>query len=313
MKRLLPALLACALLPGSASGRAGGGTIWAFVSVSDGNRLAVVNVDGERVVGTIRLPRGSREIAATIDGHRVLAVSASSRTVTEADGVSRAVTRVFRGFGRPAVVVLADDPRYAYLADEARGLLDVLDLARGGVSRRLHVGPRPTRLALGNGRLWVAHARSGELTVVDVSNAARPRVVDHADAGRPVSDLATTEGGLSIVVAFRDSPLLGRIEAVSARLVERRSIGTIVGRIALDPLRRLWAVPPRGGRATVLSQRLRRLGYAAVPGNPTALVAVGGFMALAARGRLVLIAVGTPSRRTIPVGRGTGGVAFAIR
>jgi len=320
VRRLVPVVLAFAFLPAGAGAQSDGGTIWAFVSVADGTRVAVVNVAGERVVGSVSVPPGSREVAATLDGRRVLAVSPSSRTVTQFDGVARTVTRTFHGFGRPTAIVLAPagsigftHSRFAYVTDEARGLLDVLDLTRGVVAARVDVGPRPTRVVLVNGHLWVAHRESTRLTVLDASTAAHPVVVDHANAGGPVSDLIGSGDELSIVVSYRNSRLLGRIGSVSARLVERRSSGTIVRQIALDPLRRLWVVPARGGRATILSLRLRRLGHVTVPASPTALVSVGGFMALAGRGQLVLIAVGTPSRRAIPVGAGTGGVAFAIR
>ena len=311
MKRLAPVVLALALVPAGAGATSGGGTVWAFVSVAGGSRIAVVDVDRGHVVGTVRVPAGSREVAATIDARRVLALSPVARTVTQLDGATRTVTRTFRGFGRPAALVL--DSGYAYVTDQARGLLDVLDLDRGVVAARVRVGPRPARLTLVNGHLWVAHRGSPRLAILDASRAGRPVVVDHANAGGPVSDLVEAGDGLSVVVSYPHSPLLGRIESVSARLVERRSSGAIVGRIALDPLRRLWAVSARGGRATILSQRLRRLGHVAVPREATALLAEGGFMAVAARGRLTLIAVGAGWRRAIPVGRNTGGVAFAVR
>jgi sugar lactone lactonase YvrE len=320
VRRLLPVAVALALLAGSAAGSAGGGSIWAFVSVSGGSRLAIVAVDGGGVVGRVALPPGSREVVATIDGRRVLAISAASGTVNQLDGVTRTVTRTFRGFVRPIAAALAPRPtfglvgsRYAYVTDEARGRLVVLDLARGQTVLRLPVGPRPARLALVGNELWISHDGSGELTVVDVADARRPRVVGRARAGGEVLGLAGDETRLSLFVTYRGSRLLGRLDTMSRRLVYRRAVPAGARYVTVDVLHRVWTTGSRGGRATVLAERTGLPLFAVrVPAKPTALVPIGSWTAVAAGSKLTLLAPhGT--RRTVRVGSGTAGVAFAVR
>src|SRR5207253_6748024 len=65
------------------------------------------------------------------------------------------------GFGSPVRVEVVGGIR-AYVVDEARGEVDVVDLDLRRIVRRIPVGPRPLNVAFGpRGKMWVAHASGG--------------------------------------------------------------------------------------------------------------------------------------------------------
>jgi DNA-binding beta-propeller fold protein YncE len=315
-------LVACAvvLTLAGATAAAGerGGSIRAFVTVAGGSRLAVVDVGSRTVVARIPLAEGSQSVAATIDGSRVLVVSPARGMVTQIDGIAATVSHVFGGFARPVGVAMALNgsngfvrSRYAYVTEEERGVLDVLDLTRGRVIFRLGVGPRPTRLASSGAQLWVAHRRSRVLTVVDLSNTKRPSVADRIDAGGVVADLTAGDG---IYVLYARSGVVGKIETpVSGRLLFRRRLDRRLGHIATDSVGRIWVTEPAGARATIASRGARIVRRVAVPKGPSAVAPVAGWMGVVGNGILELIDVPAESSRvTIPVGAGTRGLAFAV-
>jgi hypothetical protein len=317
--------LGLGLLSPTAVGSSRGGAHWVFVTSADGRMLARVDVDGRRVVSWVRLPPGSLRVAATIDGHRVIAVSPGSRTVTQLDGVSGRRTRVFRGFGRPVDVALSFDPfagyvrsRFAYVTDEARGALAVLDLTRGLQIARLSVGAFPTRLVLANHELWIAHRSSRIVTIIDVSRPRHPSVVGEVDAKGQVRTLVADPGGLSLFVTYKRSSLVGKLNALrfSRRLLFRRHLPAEVAEGALDYRKRLWLTTPGERRAFVLENSTGRLvGERELPSVPSAIASVGGWMAIAGDRALILISDSggaSPTRIRIPLGRATGGLAYAV-
>jgi hypothetical protein len=320
MARLLATVLVLPLLSGSAAAQErSGGSIRAFVVVAKGTRLAIVDADSRAVISGVTLHQGATRVAATADGHRVLVVNPTGRSVTQIDGVSATVTRVFRGFSRPEGLALAPigssgfvGSRYAFVTDEERGLLDVLDLGRGRVVSRIRVGARPTQPVLLGAQLWVAHRSSRMLAVVDVSDPARPSLSAWVNAHGIVSDLAAGNE-LAVYVAYARSGQIGKIEApISGRLLFRRRVGRHIGHIAVDAVGRIWTTEVDRGRATITSPSGRVLRRITVPSGPSALVPVFGWMAVAGHGVLTLIAVPSESlRETVPVGSGTRGVAFS--
>jgi DNA-binding beta-propeller fold protein YncE len=170
------ALLAISLLTTLGGGAArAGGSIRAYVLLPAQGRVAMVDAEAQRVVGTIAVPLGSGPIAASIDGSRVLVANTRRGVITQLNGIAGRRVRSFSGLGHPVAIALVPGStgvvrsRYAIVAD-ARGSLDVLDLDTGHLLRRIAVN-HPIALAIGNNQLWVASAGETRLTVLDLSNA----------------------------------------------------------------------------------------------------------------------------------------------
>src|SRR5205085_11543108 len=147
--------------------------------------------------GTSRISRMKRAVlialclyagaagASADPGHRVVVATADG-SVTFLDGVTRRVIRVFHGFSNPADVELSQSGHVAYVLEKGRGTLDVINLDRLLVVRRVRAGARPNRPAVGDNLIWIAHeSNASSLTRIQIG---RPDVRTFA-AGGPVREL----------------------------------------------------------------------------------------------------------------------------
>jgi hypothetical protein len=113
------------LAVGPSPARAGGSPI-GFVSLPVQGKVAVVTLPSAGTFARIPVPGRPGQVAASVNGRRVLVVSPDEGTVMEIDGILHKAVRVFRGFGRPVDVVFDYEPpiglvtpRYAYVLDQA--------------------------------------------------------------------------------------------------------------------------------------------------------------------------------------------------
>ncbi len=148
----------------------------ALVTADEESRLVAVDLATGRVVGTIPTqpyPRSIENVLGTaVVAHSELGLVSIVRGFR--------VVRVLHGFGEPRYTAADPDGRHAYVTDAARGEVIVLDVVRGRVVARVHVGPRARHLTIAPGgrTLWVALGSKAErVVVVDVSTPARPRLV----------------------------------------------------------------------------------------------------------------------------------------
>jgi hypothetical protein len=229
-QRIVIALVVMLAVAGSAHA---GGTIRGFVLLPVEGRVALVDANVGRVVRTMPVPRGPGALVASIDGSRVLVTNARRGIVTQINGITGRRVRMFSGLGRPVDLVLVPRtgvsyvrPRYAIVLD-ARGWLDVLDLARGGVVDRLAVS-EPTHLALAADQLWVTHARSPRLTQIDVSAPRKLRVVGGVtSAGTPVAVAPDPSGLTDVDIATAE----GTIEQINWVTLKGRVVRRLSGRV----------------------------------------------------------------------------------
>jgi DNA-binding beta-propeller fold protein YncE len=87
---------------------------------------------------------------------------------------------VLRGFVEPRYTAGTPDERHAFVTDSGRKDIAVVDLLRGRVVARLHLGAWPRHVSIDqSGRtLWVAlGAEAEQLAVVDVTRPAEPRLI----------------------------------------------------------------------------------------------------------------------------------------
>ena len=90
-----------------------------------------------------------------------------------------AVEHVVRGFREPRYTAAHPDGRHAYVTDARAGEVVALDVMRGRIVAREHVGALARHITIDrSGRtLWIAlGTKAEEVAVVDVSQPARPRL-----------------------------------------------------------------------------------------------------------------------------------------
>jgi DNA-binding beta-propeller fold protein YncE len=293
---VLIALFAMLALSGSARGS---GSIRCFVLLPAQGRLAVVDFDGGKVLGTLSVPRGSGPVAASIDGSRVLVANTRRGTVAQIDGRTYRRVRTFRGLGHPVDLTLLPRPqvglvrpRYAVVAD-SRGSVDILDLLVGRVSRRVAV-PHPLALALSDPHLWVSSAGRTRLTQLDVSVPTRAHITDRPDAGIVPTALAPDPGGLAVDVSARDGTLV-RVESVSLAHTIVRCLGGRVTQLLTGYQGIVWAAQADGRLLGVKASDGRIIHVMHVPRRSRLGIVVS--RVAAAHGRLLRMFVLVTQRR----------------
>jgi DNA-binding beta-propeller fold protein YncE len=230
-------LVAAALLaPASQARVAGGGTPVALVTAETLNELLAVSLPGGRILKRLPMPADPENVETS--DRTAVVVSTRGAAVTLVDVRRLRVAKVLRGFGSPHIPLIGADGRFAYVTDDARGQLVVIDLARRRVTRRVYVGygaHHMTEDSSGN-RLWVALGeRARSIAVVDASNARHPRLVDHVDPRGGAHDLAFSPGDARVWVTYDDRAQVGVFSASSGKRVRLLAAGSAPQHIRFGP------------------------------------------------------------------------------
>ncbi len=316
MLRRLIVVTALALAAGPGQSGAAGGTPVAFVSTEDASQLVGVDLRAQRVVARIPVARGPHNVAAW--GRSVLVTSPPAGRVTLVDALTKRVRHVFGGFGYPHDVEFDPVRRYAYVTDERRGELVVLDLRKLRVARRVAVGAGAHDLAVSpdGSRVWVTHGPSGTaLRIVDTSRPAGARVVGSVPTPG-AHDLEFSPDGLYVWVTYWNSAVVGKFEAIAERLGVQKRVGTLIHHVQMGLRDEVWLTDHEAGRAYAVSGRtgnvVRTLSGCAGAHH----VAVGGGLSVVVAchdsGALALYDQRTWRRTLVRVGAGPHGVAVTV-
>src|SRR5205823_1224209 len=138
------------------------------------------------------------------------------------------VVRVLDGFHSPHIAAISPDGRWAYVTDDATGLLSAIDLRRARVATRVFVGAGAHHLSWSpdGQRVWVALGeRARTIVVLDASRPDRPRVLLKFDPGFAAHDLAFAPGGSRVWITADDAD---SVSVFDARM-HRRLFGVRVG------------------------------------------------------------------------------------
>jgi len=150
----------------------------ALVTADLESRVVAVDLSTAKVirrVETLASPRGIETV-----GTKAVVTHWDVGAVSVVDGGTLSVKHVLHGFGAPRYIAGHPDGRHAYVTDANSGDVVVVDVLRGRVVGREHVGARARHIAIDrSGRtLWIAlGARAEEVAVVDVSRRTAPRLV----------------------------------------------------------------------------------------------------------------------------------------
>jgi len=197
----------------------------ALVTAETENRLFAVDLRTGRVIDRIGLAADPENVAAS-DGVAVVA-GARSGTVTVLEPFPK-LRKVIRGFGSPHIVALSPDGEHAYVTDDARGTVSVIQLSDAKLVASVTVGAGAHHLALSpdQRRLWIALGESAStIVILDTSDVARPRVIGRFHPGFLVHDLAFAPDGRRIWITSATGPDVAVIDARTRRLVFRVPVG----------------------------------------------------------------------------------------
>ncbi len=237
VKRVLPVLAVAALLaPASQARSEGGGAPVAFVTAETMNELLAISLPDGRVLKRLRMPADPENVEAS--DRTAVVVSTRGAAVTLVDLRRLRVVKVLRDFGLPHIPLIGRDGRFAYVTDDARGQLVVIDLERRRVTRRVYVGygaHHMTEDGPGNW-LWIALGeRARSIAVVDVSNPARPRLSRHVDPLGSAHDLAFSPGSARVWVTYGDRSQVGVFSAITGKLVRLIRAGSAPQHVLFGP------------------------------------------------------------------------------
>ena len=107
------------------------------------------------------MPPDPEDIATVGNGGVVIVVSARAGVVTALNRDTLRTIRTFRGFDEPHIAAVAPDGQYAYITDDARGTLTVIQLSDMKVTSTVAVGSGAHHLSFSpdEHRVWVALGR----------------------------------------------------------------------------------------------------------------------------------------------------------
>jgi DNA-binding beta-propeller fold protein YncE len=218
----------CVLTGAPALAKAAQAPPQALVTDEAQNRLLLVDLPSGRIARSVSVPADPEDIATSGNGGVVIVVSSRAGKVTLLDRDTLRVIRTFGGFEEPHIAEISPDGSYAYITDDARGTLTVINLADMKIASTVAVGLGAHHLTFSptERTVWVALGENAEKittlsTVISrphgaspVGNPGRPRVVGHFTPGFAAHDLGFSPNGRSIWVTSAAGP---NVTAFSAR------------------------------------------------------------------------------------------------
>ena len=263
LRALIVAAVSAALCAGGASARTGGGAPTAFATLERSSQVVGVDLGSGRIVARIRVPAGPRDVASYGARH-LLVTSPRAGAVTLIDTFEARVLHVWRGFGRPTNV--ATNGAFAYVTDEARNQLAIIDLATWKLTGRVAIRPTPRDVAVGDAALLTHADASSNLTVAELTwNHGRVLRFRHFPAGGSATEISRQADSAYAYVTYSRSGTVGALDWGTETLRWKRTVGTELSAIAVDDYQgfRLWVADRATGSVLFLSARdgrvLRRL------------------------------------------------------
>jgi DNA-binding beta-propeller fold protein YncE len=198
--------------------------------------LALVTADTEAAVVVVDAYAGRvlRRIATRPDPRSIERVGETAVVAHTAVGEVTLLHRlevahVLRDFDEPRYTAGAPDGRHAFVTDSGRRDLAVIDLVRGVVITRLHLGAWPRHLSLDeSGRtLWVSLGNEAErLAVVDVTRPAEPSLVRRIRPPFLAHDVGFVPGTRHVWVTSGDRGALAIYDARNGHVLRRLPAGS---------------------------------------------------------------------------------------
>jgi hypothetical protein len=292
------------------------------VSVEGASQVVGIDLGSHEVVARVRVPFEPGAIASSNDLRQFLVAGEQAGKVALIDGITHRLLKVFSGFGRPAGVAFgpgADSfghSRYAYVTDEQRGQLDVIDLRRLAVVSRVPVGQSPHSIVVGD-LIWVTHG-TGEpfVTALALNRPARPQIVDRIAAGGPALAVVPQADSITVDLSYTTGQI-GAIDTGTHLLLWSKRLTAPAYGLAADYIGRrlLWTTEPALGTTLLLSAKNGRT-LRTLTGCPGAhgVEPIGAWLVVACHqtGTVALYDTRTWRTTLIPVGAGAEDIAAVV-
>jgi hypothetical protein len=267
VKRAVVLLAILAVPAASHAARLGGAPV-ALVTAETQNRLVAVELPTGRILRRLAMPADPENVEVDpgfgLGPATAVVVSARAGAVTLVDGRRLRVVKVLRGFGSPHIPLIVPGHLIAYVTDDARGQLAVIDLVHRRVLRKVFVGYGAHHLAISRdwSRLWIALGeRARRIAVLDATNPRAPRFIGHVDPGGEAHDLAFGPQGRRVWVTYDDRSSVAVFDAQSRRLVRTIPAGSPPQHVAFDAFsnaRHAYVTSGDDGTLRVISLRSGR-------------------------------------------------------
>jgi DNA-binding beta-propeller fold protein YncE len=220
-RTFLLAAASVAFVPGRALAAAGAAPLVLVTADLESQVLAVDSASGRvrRRIPTRAYPRSIERVGgAAVIAHSDIGV------VSLIDARTLTVAQVLDVFGEPRYTAGHPDGRHAYVTDADRGEVVAIDVLRGSVLAREHVGPRARHVTIDQaGRtLWVAlGSKAEEVGIVDLSTPGRPRLVRRFRPPFLAHDVGIAPDGRHLWVSSGDRMELAVYDRRNGRLLAR--------------------------------------------------------------------------------------------
>jgi DNA-binding beta-propeller fold protein YncE len=234
MKRVL-LLFAILAVPAGSHAAPQGGRPVALVTAETQNQLIAVDLPSGRVLRRLDMPADPQNVVTTAT--YALVVSARGGAVTLVETRRLRVLKILHGFASPHIALFVPGRHFAYVTDDARGQLAVIDLSRRRVTRKVFVGYGAHHMTISPDatRLWIALGeRARSLTVLDTTVPGAPRVVGRVDPGGEAHDLVFSPAGTRVWVTYDDRSSIAIFDAESRRRVRVIPAGSPPQHLAFD-------------------------------------------------------------------------------
>ena len=205
--------------------RAGGARPLAFVTADEEASVVVVDPFAGRVLRRIATRPDPRSIERV--GDTAVVAHTAIGEVTLLRGLE--VRHVLRGFVEPRYTAGTPDERHAFVTDSGHADMAVVDVLRGAVVARLHLGAWPRHVSLDrSGRtLWVAlGAEARQIAIVDVTRPAEPRLMRRIRPPFLAHDVGFVPGSGHVWVTSGDRGAIAIYDARTGRVVRRLPAGS---------------------------------------------------------------------------------------
>jgi DNA-binding beta-propeller fold protein YncE len=257
-------LLAVLVCPAASQAVPQGGTPVALVTSETQNRLVAVELPSGRILKRLPMPVDPENVEA--NGTHAVVVSARGGAVTIL-GVRRLrVLRVLHGFALPHIPLVVPGHEIAYVTDDARGQLAVIDLVRKRVTRRVYVGLGAHHMAISpdGSQTWVALGeRARWITILDTKSPGLPRVIGRMNPRGEAHDLGFSPDGTRVWVTYDDRSSVAIFDARARRRVRVLPAGAPPQHVGFDQLsaaRHAYVTSGDDGTLRIVSlRRLRTL------------------------------------------------------
>lgn len=209
----------------------------ALVTDETQNRLLVVDLPSGRIVRRVALPPDPEDIATVGTGGVVVVVSSRAGEVTVLGRDPLRPLRTFGGFDEPHIAAVSPDGQYAYVTDDARGTVTVIQLSDMKVTSTVLVGVGAHHLSFSpdEHRAWIALGeRASQIAILDTTDVAHPRLVSRFSPGFAAHDVSFAPTGRAVFVSSSAGPDVTAFDPGTHHVLFRVAVGPPPQHIAFD-------------------------------------------------------------------------------